>query len=162
MAYGAFIRGSSSGVVAHTPFARHRQTFKAHEYVVFEPTTLRVGDTLRAFLPENPTIKKTLSGVEIEGVEYLAVADLSEEQKEGKTVRDVVLLGEVMIYRAPLSPTSCSSPGSTGTFLMGTIPYPRPRETVRRFSLFPQRLCASPQGLPWPAQLSDIPFLLWW
>ena len=104
MAYNAFIRGSSSGVVIHTPFARHRQTFKAHEYVVFEPTTLRVGDTLHAFLPEKPKIKKTLSGVEIDGVEYLAVADLSEEQKEGKTVRDVVLLGEVMIYRVPLSP----------------------------------------------------------
>lgn len=95
MAYNAFLRGSSSNVVVHTPFARHRQTFKAWEYVVFEPTTLRVGDTLNAFLPEKPTIKKTPSGVEIEGVEYLAVADLSEEQKEGKTVQDVVLLGEV-------------------------------------------------------------------
>jgi len=98
MAYNAFLRGSSSNIVVHTPFARHRQTFRAREYVAFEPTTLRVGDTLDAFLPEKPTIKETLSGVEIEGVEYLAVADLSEEQKEGKTVQDVVLLGEVTIF----------------------------------------------------------------
>lgn len=98
MAYNAFLRGSSSNIVVHTPFARHRQTFRAREYVTFEPTTLRVGDTLDAFLPEKPTIKETLSGVEIEGVEYLAVADLSEEQKEGKTVQDVVLLGEVTIF----------------------------------------------------------------
>jgi len=104
MAYNAFIRGSGSGVVVHTPFARHRSTFKAHEYVVFEPSTLRIGNTLHAFLPEKPKIKETLSGVEIDGVEYLAVADLSEEQKEGKTVQDVVLLGEVMIHRVPLSP----------------------------------------------------------
>ena len=83
--------------MVHTPFARHRQTLKAREYVVFEPTTLRVGNTLDAFLPEKPTIKETLSGVEIEGVEYLAVADLTEEQKEGKTVHDVVLLGEVRV-----------------------------------------------------------------
>ena len=48
-----------------------------------------------AFLPEKPTIKETLSGVEIEGVEYLAATDLSDEQKEGRTVQDVVLLGEV-------------------------------------------------------------------
>lgn len=95
MAYNAFLRGSSSNVVVHTPFARHRQTFKAREYVVFEPSTLRVGDTLDAFLPEKPTIKETLSGVEIEGVEYLAATDLSDEQKEGRTVQDVVLLGEV-------------------------------------------------------------------
>ena len=65
---------------------------------MFEPTTLHVGEAPGAFLPENPTIKETLSGVEIEGVEYLAVAGLSEEQREGKTVRDVVLLGEVTVY----------------------------------------------------------------
>jgi len=97
MAYNAFLRGSSSNVAVHTPFSRHRQTFKAREYVVFESATLPVGDTLDAFLPEKPTIKETLSGVEIEGVEYLAVADLSEGQKEGKTLKDVVLLGEVTI-----------------------------------------------------------------
>lgn len=98
MAYNAFLRGPSSNIVVHTPFARHRQTFKAREYVVFEPTTLRVGDTLDAFLPEKPTINKTQSGIQIEGVEYLAVSDLSEEQKEGKTVQDVVILGEVTDY----------------------------------------------------------------
>jgi len=146
--------------VVHTSVARHRQTFKAREYVVFEPTILPVGDTLHAFLPEKPTIKETLSGVEVEGVEYLAVADLSEEQKEGKTVQDVVLLGEVTIYQAPLS-SSYSLLGSTGTFVMGTIPYPRPCETVRRFSLLPQRLCAFPHGLLWPAPLSDVLFLSW-
>lgn len=54
-----------------------------------------MGDTLDAFLPEKPTIKTTLSGVEIEGVEYLAVSDLTEEEKEGKRVQDVILLGEV-------------------------------------------------------------------
>lgn len=95
MAYDAFVRGSSSNIAVQTPFARHRQTFKAREYVTFEPTTLRVGKALYAFLPEKPTIKETSSGVEIDGVEYLAVADLSEEQKKGKTVQDVVLLGEV-------------------------------------------------------------------
>lgn len=98
MAYNAFLRGPSSNIVVHTPFARHRQTFKAREYVVFEPTTLRVGDTLDAFLPEKPMINKTQSGIQIEGVEYLAVSDLSEEQKEGKTVQDVVILGEVTDY----------------------------------------------------------------
>ena len=102
MAYNAFLRGSSSNVVVHTPFARHRQTFKAREYVTFEPTALRVGDTLDAFLPEKPTINETLSGVEIEGVEYLASTDLSEEQKEGKTVHDVVLLGEVTTDLTPI------------------------------------------------------------
>jgi hypothetical protein len=156
--YSAFLRGSSSSVVVNTPFARHRQTFKAREYVVFEPTALRVGDTLHAFLPAKPTIKETLSGVEIEGVEYLAVAGLSEEQKEGKTVQDVVVLGEVTIYQAPFSP-SCSLSTSTGTFLMGTISYLRSRETVRRFSLPPQRLCAFPHGLPLPTPLSDALFL---
>jgi len=75
---------------------------------VFEPPTLRVGEALEAFLPGNPTIKETPLGVEIEGVEYLAVAGLSEEQKEGKTARDVVLLGEVMIYGTQiLSPRLC-------------------------------------------------------
>jgi len=95
MAYNDFLRGSSSSVAVHTPFARHRHMFKAREYVVFESTTLPIGETLDAFLPEKPTIKVTLSGVKIEGVEYLAVADLSEEQKEGKTIQDVILLGEV-------------------------------------------------------------------
>jgi len=95
MAYDAFLRGSSSSIVVRTPFARHRQTFKAREYVVFEPTALRVGDTLDAFLPRKPTINKIPSGIEIEGVEYLAVADLTKEQKEENlTVQDVVILGE--------------------------------------------------------------------
>jgi hypothetical protein len=99
-AYNAFLGGSSSDIVVRTPFARHRHTVKIREYVVFEPTTLRVGDPLDVFLPKRPTIKETLSGVEIDGVEYLTVADLSGEQKEGKTAQDVVLLGEVIIYRA--------------------------------------------------------------
>ena len=102
MAYNAFVRGSSSNIVVHTPFARHRQTFKAREYVVFEPTALRVGDTLDAFLPEKPTINNTPSGIEIEGVKYLAVADLTEEQKEGKMVQDVIIVGEVTVDRAPI------------------------------------------------------------
>ena len=102
MAYNAVLRGSSSRVAVYTPFARHCQTFKAREYVVFEPTTLCAGDPLDAFLPEKPTIEETLSGVEIEGVEYLAAADLSEEQKEGKTVQDMVLLGEVTVSRASI------------------------------------------------------------
>ena len=142
MAYNAFLRGSSSNVVVNTPCARHRQTFKAREYVVFGSTTLRVGDTLDAFLPEKPTITETLSGVEIEGVEYLAAADLSEEQKKGKTVQDVVILGEVIIYRASIL-APCSSPDLTGAFLMGTIPYHRSRKTTRRSSLPPQGLCTS-------------------
>lgn len=100
MAYNAFLRGSSPNVVANIPLARHRQTFRAREYVLFEPTTLRVGAALNAFLPEKPAIKQTPSGVEIEGVEYLAAADLSEEQKEGNAVQDVVILGEVKIHRA--------------------------------------------------------------
>lgn len=79
--------------------------FKAREYVVFEPTTLRVGDAMNAFLPKKPTIKKTPSGVEIEGVQYFAVADLTEEQKEGKTVQDVLILGEVTVGRAPILPS---------------------------------------------------------
>ena len=110
MAYNAFVRGSSSNAAIHTQFARHRQTFKAREYVAFEPTALRVGEPLDAFLPKKPTIKKTLSGVEIEGVEYLAVAGLSEQQKEGKMVRDVVLIGEVVISRRSqiLSPSLMS------------------------------------------------------
>jgi hypothetical protein len=98
MEYNALLRGPSSNVI-HTGFARHRQTFKAREYVVFGPTTLRVGDSLDAFLPEKPEIKETLSGIEIEGVEYLAATDLTEEQKQGKTVRDVVIFGEVMAYQ---------------------------------------------------------------
>jgi hypothetical protein len=159
MAYNALLQGSSSNVVVHTPFARHRQTFKTREYVVFEPTTLLVGDALNAFLPEKPAVKETLSGVEIEGVEYLAVADLSEEQKEGKPVQDVVLLGEVTIYRAP-SLMPCLSLGLTGTFLLGTIPYPRSCEAVRRFGLFPQRLCGSPHTPARPVSLSDTLFLL--
>jgi len=129
MAYNAFLRGSSSNVVVHTPFARHRQTFKAREYVTFEPTTLPVGDTLDAFLPEKPTITETLSGVDIDGVEYLAVTDLSEEQKEGKTVHDVILLGEVTIYQTPTL-TPCSRLGLTGTLIVGSIRYPRSRETL--------------------------------
>jgi hypothetical protein len=76
--------------------------FKAREYVVFEPTALRVGDTLSAFLPDKPTINKTSSGIEIEGIEYLAVADLTEEQKGGKMVQDLVILGEVTIDRVPI------------------------------------------------------------
>lgn len=102
MAYDAFLRGLSSSIVVRTPFARHRQTFKAREYVVFEPTTLRVGDTLDAFLPRKPTINKIPSGIEIEGVEYLAVADLTKEQKEEKTVQDVVILGEVTANRTSI------------------------------------------------------------
>lgn len=98
-AYNTFLAGSSSNVVVHTPFARHRQTFRAREYVVFDSTTLRVGDSLDAFLPEKPIINKTPSGIEIEGIEYLALADLTEEQKEGKTVQDVIILGEVIVYR---------------------------------------------------------------
>lgn len=129
MAYNAFLRGSSSNVVVHTPFARHRQTFKAREYVTFEPTTLHVGDTLDAFLPEKPTITETLSGVNIDGVEYLAATDLSEEQKEGKTVYDVILLGEVTIYQVPTI-TPCSRLGLTGTLIVGTIRYPGAYETL--------------------------------
>ena len=142
MAYNSFLRGSSPKAVVHTPFARHRQTFKAREYVVFEPTALRVGDTLDAFLPEKPTINKTPSGIEIEGIEYLAVADLTEEQKEGKTVQDVVILGEVMVHRAPIL-SSYLWPGATGTFLVGTIPYSWSSEAVRRVSQLPQGLCTS-------------------
>jgi len=115
--------------VVHTPFARHRQTFKAREYVTFEPTTLHVGDTLDAFLPEKPTITETLSGVNIDGVEYLAATDLSEEQKEGKTVYDVILLGEVTIYQVPTI-TPCSRLGLTGTLIVGTIRYPGAYETL--------------------------------
>jgi hypothetical protein len=100
MAYDTFLRGSSPNVVAHTPFARHRQTFIVREYVVFEPTALGVGGALGAFLPEKPKIDETPSGVEIEGVEYLAAADLTDEQKEGKTVQDVVILGKVTIHWA--------------------------------------------------------------
>lgn len=59
---------------------------------------LPIGDTLDAFLPKKPTIDKTPSGVEINGIEYLATADLTEEQKEGKTVQDVVILGEVTVH----------------------------------------------------------------
>ena len=146
MAYNTFLQASSSSVVVQTPFARHRQTFKTREYVVFEPTTLRVGDTLDAFLPEKPTIKETLSGVEIEGVEYLAVSDLTEEEKEGKTVQDVVLLGEVS--HGPQNQGSALpsylSLGPTGTFIVGAISHHRPRETVRRLGLLPQGLRAFP------------------
>jgi len=70
---------------------------------VFEPTALRVGDTLDAFLPRKPTINKIPSGIEIEGVEYLAVTDLTKEQKEENlTVQDVVILGEVTANRTPI------------------------------------------------------------
>ena len=86
--------------MVNTPFARHRQTSIVREYVVFEPTALQVGGALDAFLPEKPKINETPSGVEIEGVEYLAADDLTEEQKEGKTVQDVVILGKVTIHRA--------------------------------------------------------------
>ena len=98
VAYNAVLFGPSSNVVIHTSFTRHRQTFKTREYVVFEPTALHVGNPLDAFLPKKPVIEKTSSGIEIEGVEYLAAADLTEDQKEGKTVHDVIILGEVTIY----------------------------------------------------------------
>jgi hypothetical protein len=142
MAYNAFLRGSSSDAVVHTPFARHRQTFKAREYVVFESPTLRVGHTLDAFLPEKPTINKTPSGIEIEGIEYLAVADLTEEQKEGETVQDVLILGEVAVNR-PLILPSCLWSDPTGTLFVGTIPHSWSCETVRRVSQHPQGLCTS-------------------
>lgn len=66
---------------------------------------IRVGHTLDAFLPEKPTVNNTPSGIEIEGVEYLAVADLTEEQKEGKTAQDVILVGEVTVDQAPILPS---------------------------------------------------------
>lgn len=71
---------------------------------MFEPTVLRVGDALDAFLPRKPTINKTPSGIEIEGIEYLAVADLAEEQKEGRTVHDVLIFGEVTVNRTSILP----------------------------------------------------------
>ena len=141
MAYSAFLHESSSHVILHTPFARHRQTFKAREYVVFGPTMVRVGDALDAFLPGKPTINKTPSGIEIEGIEYLAVADLTEEQKEGKTVQDVLILGEVTVNRTSILPTCLSV--TTGAFFVGTIPYSWSCETTRWVGQLPKRLCTS-------------------
>jgi hypothetical protein len=141
--YDALLRGTSSNLVVHTPFARHRQAFKAREYVVFESPKLPIGDTLHAFLPRRPTINKTPSGIEIEGVEYLAAADLTEEQKEREAVQDVVILGEVTVHGVPVS-SSCSWPDPTGTFFVGSIPYSWPCETVRRASQLSQGLCTSP------------------
>ena len=140
IAYDTFLRGSSSNVVVHTPFTRHRQTFRAREYVVFDSTTLRVGDSLDAFLPEKSIINKTQSGIEIEGIEYLAFADLTEEQKEEKTVQDVIILGEVIVYLALVLPLR-SLLAPSGTFLMGTIPYPGPHQTLRWTIQSPQGLC---------------------
>ena len=160
-AYNTFLRGSSPNAVVRTPFARHRQTFKAREYVLFEPTTLRVGVALDAFLPEKPAIKNTLSGVEIEGTEYLAAADLSEEQKEGNVVQDVVILGEVIIHRALASTLMpCLRSGSIGSFIVGTIPYPRPCEAMRWFGMLPQRLRAFPHASV-AGVASDVSFLPW-
>ena len=85
--------------MVNTPFTRHRQTSKLREYVTFELPALCLGDTLDAFLPKKPRITETLSGIEIGGVQYLAAADLSEKQKDGKTVQDVIVLGEVTIFR---------------------------------------------------------------
>jgi hypothetical protein len=142
VAYCAFLRGPNSKLAVHTPFARHRQTFKTREYVTFEPTGLRVGSALDAFLPEKPTIEETPSGIEIEGVEYLAAAELTEVQKEGKIVHDVIIFGQVTVYRAQIS-FACLRSCPTGTFLVGTISRSRPREAVRRVGQLPQGLCTS-------------------
>lgn len=160
MAYQAILWEPSPNLMVNTPFARHRQTFKAREYVAFGPPTLRVGGTLHAFLPEKLTITEKLSGIEIEGVEYLAVANLSEEQKEGKTVQDVIVLGEVKIYQvlilnAPAYPRVEQGHSSWGEFrIIGRV---RPYDGL--VCLLKDYVC--PYVPPRAMSHSNILFLLW-